>query len=116
MSSLRIVICTALVAFGVAFAAPALAQQTTPPSPAPTNVVSPGPTASGSATASASASPSASSTAAAKKPGPPILGGGNWSKYMAITMAGIAALVLLAFLAGLAIQGPGFRKVGDGQE
>jgi hypothetical protein len=35
---------------------------------------------------------------------------------MAIVMGGIAALVLLAFLAGLAIQGPGFRKAGDEQE
>jgi hypothetical protein len=77
-------------------AAPLFAQSSGA-SPAPSGAVSPGATASGAASAAA-------------KPGPPVLGKGNWGKYMAVTMAGITVLTGLALLAGLAIQAPGFRK------
>jgi hypothetical protein len=65
------------------------------------------------AQAFAQASPSPSSSA---KIGPPVLGAGGWGKYMAIVLLGMTALIVLALLAGLAIQGPGFRKAeGDAE-
>lgn len=60
-----------------------------------------------------SATPSPQTTvspAATASPGPAVLGQGGWGKYMAVAMVGISALVVLALLAGLALQGPGFSK------
>lgn len=40
---------------------------------------------------------------------------GNWTKYMAWSLAGIVVLTALMALVGLVLQGPGFRKVEPGE-
>jgi len=74
------------------------------------------PSASPSVTVSASPSPSASGSSTAKV-GPPILGKGNWTKYIAVLIGALGALVLLALGAGYLFQAPGFRRAeGDDSE